>query len=479
MRIIKKYIIILIISLVSANLYAEKFRVNINHVVFHIPEDTASYLEMQFFFLGEGLTYKLNSAQRYQATAKITLRFTHEETKQIIDKQYNFRSDEYEDLALGKNGMYNLVRIALPSGNYRMELTASDANDTLTPPLAYQTDIKMNFDREKIYISDIQPLSVWETAVKETNFSKYGYDYMPYFSTFYPENITKLTCFAEVYNMDKAGKELSVHSYIAEKGQFTPFSEMFKRERKLHNNNKYVLVQSFDIDSLPSGHYHLVIDVRDEAGALYQRANLPFVRSNPSVVIKNTAQLDSLPFDTLKRYLDYIHAIANTAEREFIRRVSSNDYAAATEFFQNFWYRRNKDNPHTEWFNYYKRVMQANNNYTTLTFKGYKTDRGYCYLKYGPPNYIEFYPSEVNSYSFEIWSYYDFEATGQNDVYFVFYEKDLVTKDFRLLHSNATGEIQNAKWKQILKIEDMNLNMPDDGSLNRNNKIINTDDDGF
>ena len=480
MKTIKTTIIVLIMSGISAFSYAEGFRVNVNYLVCHLPDDT-SYVEMQFFFLGDGLIYKLNADQRYQATVRVDIQLINEKTAQVIEKQYNFFSETYES-AVFVGSMYNLVRIFLPQGTYRMQLTASDANDSITAPLVYQDTVKVDFDREKVSMSDIQAVSVLSPAEKGSTFAKYGYDYIPYFSTFYPENITKLTYFVEIYNLDKedAEKKFYAHSYIAQAGDTTPFSDDFQKEKKLHNMEQYFLIQSFPIDSLPSGNYDLVVDVKDEQGVHYSRSTLFFQRSNPSVVLANTARIDSLPFDTLKLYLEYIRPIATKEEHYFINRASPQDYQAVADFFQNFWYKRNNDNPQAAWFNYYKKVMQVNNNYTTLRFKGYKTDRGHYYLKYGPPNYIEYYPSEKNSYSFEIWSYYSFEPTGQTNVYFVFYEKDLVTKDFRLLHTNAVGELQNPQWKRILDIEDMDLplSFPDDVQMRRNDytRDINYDD---
>jgi hypothetical protein len=113
-------------------------------------------------------------------------------------------------------------------------------------------------------------------------------------------------------------------------------------------------------------------------------------------------------------------------------------------------------------------VMQVNHNYSNFSYKGYKTDRGHYYLKYGPPNYIEYHQSDINSFSYEIWSYYDFPPTGQVNVYFVFYEKDLVSRDYRLLHSNAVGELQNLRWKQILAVD---IDMPDDNLMKKDNFI--------
>ena len=481
MKSIRTSIIVLIMSSISIFSYAEGFRVNINYVVCHLPDDT-SYIEMQFLFLGDGLIYREHAPRQYQAETGVDIQLINEKTSQVIDRQYRFVSGTYPDADAGSgNSMYNLVRIFLPQGTYRMKLTAFDANDSVSAPLTYQNAVKVDFDSEKICLSDIQAISVLTPAEKESGFAKYGYDYMPYFSTFYPENITKLTYFVEIYNLNKQSSEKEFHAvgYIVRDGETTPFSADFQKEKKLQRRNPHLLIQSFPIDSLPSGNYNLVIDVKDAQGVLYSRSTLFFQRSNPSIAVENTAaRIDSLPFDTLKLYLEYIRPIATKEEQYFIRHVSPNDYAAAGDFFQNFWYRRNSNNPQEAWFNYYKKVLQVNHNYSTLRFKGYKTDRGHYYLKYGAPNYIEYYPFGENSFAFEIWYYYSFEATRQTNVYFVFYEKDLVTKDFRLLHSNAIGELQNPQWKQILKIDamDMPMSFPDDTRMRQDDY---TKDDNY
>jgi len=468
MKLIRISAVALMMSVIPIFACAEGFRVSVNYIVCHLPDDT-SYVEIQFLFLGDGLIYKKNDSELYRANTRIKIQFTHEETAQLIERQYSFFSNAYKDTSSAKlNSMYNLVRIPLPQGTYQMQITAFDVNDSISAPLTHQNAVNVDFDREKIELSDIQAISDLTPAEAGSPFAKYGYDYVPYFSSFYPENITKLTYFTEIYNLDKtdSGKRFYAHSYIAQQGANMPVSADFQEDKKLRNTNLFLLIQSFPIDSLPSGNYDLVIEIKDEKGALQGRTSLFFQRSNPSVVFANTAEIDNLPFDTLKLYLSYIQPIATKEEQYFINHVKPGDHEEIGDFFQSFWYKRNPNNPKEAWFNYYKKVMQVNYNYSTLRFKGYRTDRGYYYLRYGPPNYIEYYVSETNSFAYEIWSYYDFPQTGQTNVYFVFYEKDLVTKDFRLLHSNANGELQNPRWKQVLGVE--NMDMPDDTQMRKN-----------
>lgn len=473
MKSIKTLCVTLIINFILISSSAESFRVNVNYLVFHIPNDT-SYVEVPFLF--QKMIYKLNSSGLYQATVRVDLQFKNVESEQEINRQYNFLSEGVKDsLAASTNSIYNLVRIPLPLGRYQIKISTFDKNDSLAKPLARIDTISVDFDREKISISDIQPITSLVPVEKASFYSKYGYDYMPYFSEFYAESITKLTFFAEVYNIDKANPEKTFHivTYITKTGEYMPISPNFQKKEYADKEEQNIVIQSFSIDSLPSGNYNLVLEVKDEQGGLYARSSLFFQRSNPAVTWAAIARTDSLPLDTLKLYLNYIYPIATQEEKYFIDNVKYSKYQDIEGFFQNFWYKRNKTSPHEEWFKYYKMVMQVNNNYSTLSFKGYRTDRGHYYLKYGPPNYIEFHTSEINSFSYEIWYYYTFPATGQTNVYFVFYEKDLVTRDFRLLHSNATGELQEPRWKEILKLQ-TDINMPDDNRLKRDS--YSTDD---
>lgn len=96
--------------------------------------------------------------------------------------------------------------------------------------------------------------------------------------------------------------------------------------------------------------------------------------------------------------------------------------------------------------------MIVNNSFSTLKIKGYKSDRGYVFLKYGPPNEIEKFPFTQQYYPYEIWHYYS--TNNQYNVDFIFYSRDLVTNFYQLIHSTAKDELYDPRWKLKLKAKD-------------------------
>jgi len=95
-------------------------------------------------------------------------------------------------------------------------------------------------------------------------------------------------------------------------------------------------------------------------------------------------------------------------------------------------------------------VKLVNQKFSTRIKRGYETDRGIVFLRYGPPNTIAESYFEPSAYPYEIWHYY--ELRNQRNKKFVFYSRDRITNDFDLIHSDATGEIANYRWKlDVLK----------------------------
>ena len=153
--------------------------------------------------------------------------------------------------------------------------------------------------------------------------------------------------------------------------------------------------------------------------------------------------------DTLKEYVKCLRPIATEAEKNFIDRCKKmDDIKLLQQFFFSFWHNRNQLEPEADWIRYYEQVIKVNANFSTKISKGYNTDRGRVYLMYGEPNTITRNTHEPASYPYEIWHYYTIK--NQSNRRFIFCNTDLVSNNYELIHSDASGEIYDINWKMKL-----------------------------
>ena len=216
-----------------------------------------------------------------------------------------------------------------------------------------------------------------------------------------------------------------------------------------------VIINTIDISNLPSGNYYLVLEARDRNNEIIGYNQYFFQRSNPNYQIDNnalaainienvfTGNIDNL--DTIREYIRTLEAISSQIEREYASNlVKTDDLQTMQQYFYSFWASRNPLSPQVEWEKYYSQVKRVNSSFTAQRMKGYQTDRGIVFLKYGAPDRIVQNHNEPGAYPYEIWHYYTLDK--QRNKKFVFMTKDITTNDFQLIHSDAIGEINNFRW---------------------------------
>lgn len=113
-----------------------------------------------------------------------------------------------------------------------------------------------------------------------------------------------------------------------------------------------------------------------------------------------------IPSDTLKKY----------------RKAT---FQEKKKFFERFWKGLDPDPTTTKnelMDEYYRRVNYANTHFGVMGRAGWKTDRGRIFIKFGPPDEIESYPSQMNTFPIQIWRYYSLkkefvfvDRTGMGD----------------------------------------------------------------
>ena len=210
-----------------------------------------------------------------------------------------------------------------------------------------------------------------------------------------------------------------------------------------------------DISNLPSGNYYLVLEARNRNNEIVGYNQFFFQRSNSNYQIDNSALATINPenvfsgnidnIDTIKEYIRTLSPISSQVENDYANNLlKTDDLQTLQQYFYSFWASRNQLSPQVEWENYYVQVKRVNASFTAQRVKGYQTDRGRIFLKYGAPDRIVQNYFEPDAYPYEIWHYYT--LANQRNKKFVFMTKDIVTNDFQLIHSDAVGELNNSRW---------------------------------
>ncbi|MCF8367809.1 MAG: GWxTD domain-containing protein [Bacteroidales bacterium] len=456
---IKRGFLLFSILCITFTLSAKKPGAYLSYTVFNSPAD-GPYIETYLSVAAHTVNYIKNKDGKYQASIEILTMFKKGEEIINYDK-YEFFSPALEDTLDLNFSFLDVQRYSLPIGNYDFELQIRDINGDEKPFISLQP-VEINFPENDINISGIQLIDTYEKTKDAGILSKIGYDMVPYIVNFYPENVNKVTFYSEIYNSDKVLSENTQYlvTYFIEPLERNEPLAQYVKFKKETTSPVNVVFGEFDIKDLKSGNYFITIEVKDRENKLLARNRQFFQRSNPRIKFSIDDLADFSPektfvgginnMDTLNEYISTLNPIANLQERNFVEAHKDNsDLPTLQKFFYKFWLNRNTLEPGKEWEKYLNEVNKVNKAYSTIIMKGYETDRGRTYLKYGPPNAISENYNEPSAYPYEIWHYYVLK-NGQRNKRFVFYTEDIVTNDFSLLHSDVTGEPTNYRWQYIL-----------------------------
>lgn len=448
----KKFFIFSILALMLSNKgMAQQIKANFSFSTFSSPTNEP-YLETYLYFNGNSIKYVLNSSNKYQATIEVTYIF--KQGDKIVDfKKYNIQSPEAIDSNSIKVNFYDQQRIALANGKYDFEISIKDLNK---PDNSFTTtqEIEIDYKNDAIQLSDITLIESFKKTETKNILTKSGYDLMPYASDFFSEDFEKMLFYVEVYNTEKLleKEEPFLINYFVESfesKQIVGSYRGFKRETPKSVN---ALLTSFDIQKLPSGNYNLVVEIRNKENKTLALKKTFFQRSNPSAneLLISDDYINSFVANIspteIEEYIKSTSPISTQIELNFAKnQLSNKDPELMRQYFYNFWLTRNASSPEEEWKKYKEIVKTAENEFATSIKKGYETDRGRIFLKYGKPNTLTEMKNETSTYPYEIWHYYGIE--GRSNVKFIFYSPDIVSNDYPLLHSTLPGEIYNAQWK--------------------------------
>ena len=427
----------------------------ISYATFNVPgEEASQYVETYMTFDKSSLVY-VKGEKDFTATISITVLFKQGESIKNYGK-YSLTSPAEADTTSLNGFFMDMQRYSLPNGTYSLEVVLEDENNKAAAPYKVEDQLIVDLPN-KFCFSSIIGLESYSKADKDSQTAKNGYELIPMIMPYYPETINKLTFYTEIYNAKKQlgdNEKYLLNTYICAFENNAKLNNFYFTKR-MNAKDIDVIINSMDITNLPSGNYYLVLEARDRNNEVIGLNRYFFQRSNPNYQIDNT-MLASIntdevfsgkinDLDTIREYIRTLSPISTAVEKDYAAElVKTDDLQTMQQYFYTFWSSRNKIDPKQAWLDYYAQVQRVNASFKTLNNKGYATDRGIVFLKYGAPDRIVQSYSEPGAYPYEIWHYYTLGS--QRNKKFVFMTLDIVTNDFKLIHSDAVGELNNFRW---------------------------------
>lgn len=439
----------------------------LSHSTFNIPGQSP-YVEVYLEIIGNTLVYDQLPSGKFQGKVQVTMVVRQDSV--IKDyKKYELLSAELADTSGVGVNFIDQQRFSLPNGNYTLELAISDMHVNKEPStLLYP--IEVVFPEKEYSISTIQLINSYTKSTSASALTKSGYDLVPMVDNFFRSDRNKLIFYSEIYNpLHKEGSEekylVSYYIESFESGRILNDYAIAKRES---SKPVMVVLNEFDISKLPSGNYNVVVILKNKDNSTLASSSSFFERSNPvmdnnamnysMVDLSNSFAIEITSADTLREFIRSLNPIATQVEKMFINyQLATADVHSMQQYFQKFWEDREPLNPRKAWQVYKVQVKKVNEAYSTRVKKGYDTDMGYVFLKYGQPDAVMDIPFEASTLlgesaiPYQIWQYYSILNGTQRNKRFVFVSSELQTKDYTLVHSDVKGELQNYNWQHNLK----------------------------
>lgn len=492
-----KKTLILVSLLLSVGMANAQMQAMFSYSTFYDAANDRPYVETYLLFNAWSMLFDKQTDEGYRATADVTLVLRQDDSV-CYYKKYDLNSPIVPSLDSLNFKFLDVQRFSVANGLYDLDIYLKDKNSG-GAPLVTTEKVVVNYSHQKPALSSVQIMSS-VTPTKQANIlSRGGYDMEPYVDDFVPSSMKELLYYYEVYNIDK---ELGDESFAA-----VAFVEQVETGLRIENLQTaarkksaplVAVLSSLNIETLPSGNYNLVVELRNRDGQTMLYKKIPFFRSNPGVKgpeVSNYAVTFAGRYTDeaeLSLYIDALYPISSDQEIRAAEDVNSRPGLEEKQaYLYEFWNRRNPIAPEREWLKYKERIDYVQENFSYPMTRGIVTDRGRVYLQYGPPDFVRdeknfsvvsswrtnvkssgdltnigntsetaekadaekgLFPSTGTKHAFylpyQLWRYNMLPGNDPNRV-FIFWD-EFRSGYYTLLNSNARGEKQEVGWERRL-----------------------------
>lgn len=409
----------------------------------------------QLYFYSERNQFSfLPTDSLFKAGFTVRVVFTDiNDEKNVTEKQWTMSIDDHitaNDTAKEVPVIFE-NSFAVKPGKYKLQVQITDDNNK-SHEGTYTEDLEVPyFENSQLGLSQIElSTQVLKGGNNDDMFVKNGYTIFPNPSRFYGSNLPRLTLYAELYNLEyetgSANNTYGVDFILTDEAG----SVIKEFPSKTFNKagQTAIIIHSLNVISIQSGRYYLLLRVTDHASKKTALSKKLFVIYREGESIYETQGDDSFFKDMdaqgAVRAGNIISIIGKSDDTKIYSQL---ELDGKRKFLDRFWKERDPS-PGTKTneslMDYYKRYEDANQKFSTPNREGWKTDMGRVYMVYGPPGQIEKHEFESDKYPYQIWYYYQLKDQPAQTL-FVF--GDVSDSGIQqLLHSNARGEIADARW---------------------------------
>ena len=343
-------------------------------------------------------------------------------------------------------------RLRLPTGLYTLEITAQDPHQK---PRSQVVKAITQFEVPSLLTgfgySDLLFARSGSTVAGNT-YQRHGLSMEPIISGGVVVDPDTLVIFGEIYRIDSLVEgPYFLRLRVIDAQRATPVEGLTFARRPRKPTPFEAFAFTIPAHRLPSGVYLIQVELCSNDGEVlaswYRR--LTVLSTREPLVEASEAEYDTqynFPEKKLDELLSGMVYLATPTEKSFMKTLSS--FSEKKRFFVAFWKKREGQAGVPTFKEFLYRFEYAQQHFKSSLRPGHKTDRGRVFIQYGPPNDMQFWLNEPDKYPYMIWTYN--QIGSQNNVFFVFYDPDLITGEFPLLHSNKIGELQNRNWRAFL-----------------------------
>jgi len=449
--------VFLCISIFSISQGLEAF---IDYGVYNTPSDKP-YVETYLSITGRSIKWKKES-EKLKSNVEVTL-VLWKDTNIVNFSKENINEYTENDSTSKTITLVYEQRLSADKGKYRLQIKLDDLNDTLKPYYS-GTYIEIGYPSDSTSISSIMAIKSFSKTEAASKISKSGFDLVPNVFNFFPTDVDKFTFYTEIYPKTNLtiGEPYLVIYYLKNHENDKVLGK-YKKFKRMTASPINVLINSFDISGLYSGNFDFIVEVRNRENKLLATKSYFLQRENTNIKM-NLEDISSVNvtssfvekytnYDTLSLIINSMGPITSAMEKQFAKSlIAKGEIHPMQQYLLNFWEQRDRNNPELPFKAYMKEVSKVEKLYATRINHGFETDRGRVYLEYGEPNTIAKNYNEPSAYPYEIWHYYNLR--NQRNRKFIFYNTDLSSNEFALLHSDAIGEPNDYQWRIHLRARD-------------------------